>query len=56
MENQFDIKFEYDQLNENQLYTGSFPHDDTQVALNIVLGALQIDYEVKDVNRVILNP
>ena len=54
LENQFGLVFDYNSLDEDQLFTGSFPHFDEQAALEIVLGSMQIDYEKKDSRTVIL--
>ncbi len=54
LENQFNLKFQYDKLPADQVYTGSFPHDDREAALNIVFDALQIDFELKDNGTVLI--
>ncbi len=45
LEKQFDLQIT-GQIPSGKMFTGSFPHDDQQVALKIVLDALQIDYQV----------
>ncbi len=47
LENQFDIEFQGKPENSNLLFSGSFPHDDLEVALKIVFGSLQIDYTIE---------
>lgn len=47
LENQYDIYFE-GRLPDGLMFTGSFPHDDKDLALKIVLGALQINYQIKE--------
>ncbi|MEQ9403605.1 MAG: FecR domain-containing protein [Cyclobacteriaceae bacterium] len=54
LENQFNIEFKTDDINVDQTYTGSFPHEDLSVALDIVLGALQIEYEITNDKTVVL--
>ncbi len=54
LSDQFNLTFQYDELEKNLLYTGSFPHNDKDLALQVVLGALEIDYEIKDDVRVVL--
>lgn len=53
LENQFHVEFEGEPTESQLLFTGSFPHDDLEVALKIVLGSLQIEYTLKD-DKVIL--
>ncbi|XOV94989.1 MAG: FecR family protein [Bacteroidota bacterium] len=45
--NQYDLYFE-GRLPEDLMFTGSFPHNNKDLALKIVLGALQINYNVKE--------
>lgn len=45
LEKQYNLQIE-GQLPSGKMFTGSFPHDDQEVALKIVLDALQIDYRV----------
>ena len=54
LENQFNVDFVYDQLPAEQLYTGSFPHSDVNVALDVVMGALLIEYEIRNDGTVLL--
>ncbi len=54
LSNQFDLEFEYNELDENILFTGSFPHSDEGVALRLVLGPLQLNYEKRGSRTVVL--
>ncbi len=45
LEKQYNLQFK-GQIPSGKMFTGSFPHDDQEVALKIVLDALQIDYQV----------
>tara|TARA_Y100001972_G_scaffold127014_2_gene182489 strand:- start:1701 stop:2600 length:900 start_codon:yes stop_codon:yes gene_type:complete len=45
LEKQYNLQFK-GQIPSGKRFTGSFPHDDQEVALKIVLDALQIDYQV----------
>lgn len=53
LENQYHIEIEGNKEDYNQLFSGSFPHDDLTVALRIVFGSLEIEYTLKD-QKVIL--
>lgn len=54
LEKQFDIKVVKNELDENILFTGSFPHSDLELALKTVFGTLNISYSIKDNHTVIL--
>ena len=54
LENQFQIKFIGKEFIDNQKFTGSFPHDDLELALKVVLASLQIEYSISRDNSVIL--
>ncbi|MBV6641939.1 MAG: FecR domain-containing protein [Cyclobacteriaceae bacterium] len=45
LEKQYDLQI-IGEIPSGKMFTGSFPHDDQEVALKIVLDALQIDYRV----------
>ena len=45
LENQYDIRFKGN-IDKQLTFTGSFPNDDIELALKVVLGALQIDYQI----------
>lgn len=50
LENQFKIKFEKSAIDENIIFTGSFPNDNKKVALKTVFDALEIKYKFKNEN------
>ncbi len=45
LEKQYNLQIQ-GQVPSGKMFTGSFPHDDQEVALKIVLDALQIEYQV----------
>lgn len=47
LQNQYNIEFTGKIPMENQLFTGSFPHDNLQVALQVVFEPLQLRYQIK---------
>ncbi len=47
LQNQYNIEFTGKIPLENQLFTGSFPHDNLQVALQVVFEPLQLRYQIK---------
>ncbi len=49
LENQYNIYFE-GRLPDDLLFTGSFPHDNQDLALKIVLGALEVQYQIRQNN------
>ena len=46
LENQYDIVFEGKTAADDLTFSGTFPHDDLDLALKVVLGSLQINYTV----------
>ncbi|MFY0598542.1 MAG: FecR family protein [Cyclobacteriaceae bacterium] len=48
LENQFNIQFDGAVLDQDLLFSGSFPHSDMELALKIVFEPLQVDYTIKD--------
>ncbi|MEM6831880.1 MAG: FecR family protein, partial [Bacteroidota bacterium] len=54
LEKQFDIQFEKSNFNDNALFSGSFPHNDLQIALKSVFGPLEVNYELNPDRTVIL--
>ena len=54
LKNQYEIEFQYQVLSGNALFSGSFVHDDLSSALDMVFGAMEIDYIVSDNNTVVL--
>lgn len=53
LEKQYNLKFEYKKFNDNVLFTGSFPNNNKNNALQTVLKSVNIPYEIQE-NRVIL--
>ena len=54
LKNQYGIDFQYKELPEKAKFSGSFVHDDMPSALDMVFGAMEIEYIVSDNNTVIL--
>ncbi len=52
LENQFQIKFVKNNIDQNILFTGSFPNNNKKVALKIVFDALEIKYKIKNDNTI----
>ncbi len=48
LENQFQIKFVKNNIDQNILFTGSFPNNNKKVALKTVFDALEIKYKLKN--------
>ena len=53
LEKQYNLKFEYKNFNDSVLFTGSFPNNNKNNALQTVLKSVNITYEIQE-NRVIL--
>jgi ferric-dicitrate binding protein FerR (iron transport regulator) len=53
LQNQYNIKVEH-QLDTNRPYTGAFPHDNIEEALNLIFKPLQINYTYKNDSTIIL--
>ena len=53
LEKQYNLKFEYKNFNDSVLFTGSFPNNNKDNALQTVLKSVNIIYEIQE-NRVIL--
>ena len=47
LQNQYNIKVEH-QINTDRQYTGAFPHDNIEEALNLIFKPLQITYSFKN--------
>ncbi len=47
LEKQYGLEFR-GAVPQDRQFTGTFPHDDLELALNIVLGTLRIDYQIKN--------
>jgi ferric-dicitrate binding protein FerR (iron transport regulator) len=45
IENQFNVDINYDQLDSSHLFTGFFPHNNLEVALQTVLSSFKINYK-----------
>ncbi|MEQ9467899.1 MAG: FecR domain-containing protein [Ekhidna sp.] len=54
LKNQYNVRFSGDNIDENLLYSGTFPHDDLDLALKIVFASLGLDYELKNDEVVII--
>ncbi len=52
LENQFQIKFIKNNIDQNILFTGSFPNNNKKVALKTVFDALEIKYKLKNDNTI----
>lgn len=48
LENQYNIKFITDAIDDSTIFSGSFPHNDLNVALQTVFDALDITYDEKE--------
>ncbi|MEP2992916.1 MAG: FecR family protein [Gilvibacter sp.] len=55
LERQYNIKIEAQGVDTNRLFSGSFTHDDLTIALQSICNPLQITYEVKDNDQVVLH-
>ena len=54
LKNQYDIQFEGKNVNQNMTYSGTFPHDDLDLALKVVFASLELDYELKENGVVVI--
>ncbi|MEQ6168606.1 FecR domain-containing protein [Ekhidna sp. MALMAid0563] len=54
LKNQYDIRIESGSLDQGLIYSGTFPHDDLELAVKVVFTSLDIDYELKDGNVVVV--
>ncbi len=52
LENQFEIKFVKNNIDQNILFTGSFPNNNKKIALKTVFDALEIKYKFKNDNTI----
>lgn len=48
MEDQYQIKFDVNDIDGSEIFTGSFPHDSLNIALKTVLETLNISYNEKE--------
>jgi len=53
LENQYHLQFQTNHIDVSQLFTGSFPNDNQEVALQTVLKSVNLSYKIQE-NRVIL--
>ena len=53
-ERQYSIKFESQQIDTKQVYTGSFVHDDMELALKAITLPLNISFSKKDNSTIVL--
>lgn len=54
LSNQYNIRFEGSNVNKDLLYSGTFPHDDLDLALRVVFSSLELSYELKNEELVII--
>lgn len=54
LKNQYDIEFEGKNVNQNLTYSGTFPHDDLDLALKVVFASLELEYELKNNGIVVI--
>lgn len=54
LKNQYAITYQGDTNFGEQTFTGTFPHDNLQLALKIVFNAIPYDYELKENNVVVI--
>ncbi|WP_420578442.1 FecR family protein [Ekhidna sp.] len=55
LKNQYEIQFEGASFNPNMTYSGTFPHDDLNLALKVVFASLELDYELKNNGIVVIS-
>lgn len=54
LENQFNVSIDASKIDNNQKFTGGFPHKNLKVALKSVFTSMDILYTIKDENKIIL--
>ncbi len=54
LENQYGVEFAGAPIDNGLVFSGSFPNDDLDVALKIVLGSFRIDYQIEDDKTIIV--
>ena len=54
IQNQYEVTFEYDTVDANQYFTGTFSHKNLNIALRTVFVPMEISYTFKDENTIIL--
>jgi ferric-dicitrate binding protein FerR (iron transport regulator) len=55
LKNQYDIQFEGTSVNQSLTYSGTFPHDDLDLALKVVFASLELDYEFRNNGLVVID-
>ncbi len=55
LERQYNIKIDANGVDTTRMFSGSFTHDDLSIALQSICNPLQITYEVKDNDQVVLH-
>ncbi len=56
LENQYSLKFDTKAIDGNVNFTGSFGHDNEEVALSTVFNAMRIEYSYNDQKVIVLRP
>ncbi|WP_298318542.1 FecR family protein [uncultured Aquimarina sp.] len=54
LENQFNITFNKDKIDQNQRFTGSYNHDNIELALKTIFVPMEISYTFKNENHIVL--
>lgn len=54
IQNQYEVTFEYDTIDTNQYFTGTFSHKNLNLALQTVFVPMEISYTFKDKNTITL--
>lgn len=55
LKNQYDIQFEGASVNQSLTYSGTFPHNDLDLALKVVFASLELDYELRNNGLVVID-
>ena len=48
LEDQYNIEFDSESIDDSEIFTGSFPHDSLNIALKTVFQTLNISYNEKE--------
>ena len=54
VENQFNVAFNTDSIDTNILFTGSFTHKNKEIAFKTIFNAMELDYNIKNNNQIVL--
>ncbi|KAA1243579.1 FecR family protein [Aquimarina sp. RZ0] len=54
LQNQFDLTFDKNDINEHKRFTGSYSHNDIELALKTIFVPMEISFTLKNKNNVIL--